>query len=260
MTISNYILERLRSQFSRGEPVLFTGAGFSVEAKSQDGRPIPSSAALTEEFWDLAFPNQPIALATRLGDAFHAASMSEHSKLCRHIRERLSIDSESLPSFYQQWFSMAWSRNYTLNIDDLELAATRRYALAQQIVSISATSGRKEGVAKQTKDHLECIHLNGLVGDELPNLTFSSLDYGSRQATPDQWMIQAARDVVTRPVVFVGTELDEPTLWQYLEKRRHKGARGLRELRPGSILVSPILNPARRILLKNDVLGVKFGV
>ena len=250
MAISKHVIERLRSQFSRGEPVLFTGAGFSLDASSQDGTPLPSSTALTEEFWKLAFPSQPIAPNTRLGDAFHAALSSDQTRLRRLIQQRLSVDSESLPTFYQQWFAMPWSRCYTLNVDDLELAAMRRYSLAQNVLSISATSGRREGIARQRDEQLECIHLNGLVGDDLHHLTFSPLDYGSRQASPDKWMIQVATDVVTRPIVFVGTELDEPTLWQYLEYRKQKGPRGVRELRPGSVLVSPRLNPARQLILR----------
>ena len=250
MPTSKHIIDRLRSQFSRGEPVLFTGAGFSLEANSQIGTPMPSSVDLTHEFWKLAFAHEPFAPNTRLGDAFHAALTSDQAKIRRLIQDRLSVDAESLPSFYQQWFAMPWSRYYTLNIDDLELAVMRRYSLTRSVMSISATSGRKDGLGAQRVDHLECIHLNGLVGDELHNLTFSSIDYGSRQATPDPWMIQVATDVVTRPVVFVGTELDEPTLWQYLEYRKQRGSRGTRELRPGSLLISPTLNSARRIILR----------
>ena len=205
MPTSKHIIERLRSQFSRGEPVLFTGAGFSLEANGQDGTPVPSSETLTNEFWRLAFPSQPIAPNTRLGDAYHAALSSDQTRLRRLIQQRLTVDSETLPSFYQQWFAMPWSRCYTLNVDDLELAAMRRYSLPQNISSISATSGRREGVGSRSGGQLDYIHLNGLVGDELHQLTFSTLDYGYRQASPDQWMVQVATDVVTRPIIFLIT-------------------------------------------------------
>ena len=245
-----HIIARLRSQFERGEPVLFTGAGFSTAAKCPTGETIPTSGELKDAFWQLAFPATPPEPTTRLGDAFYAASVTNRSKLSQLIQRRLSVDSESLPSFYKQWFSMPWSRCYTLNIDDIELAAMRRYQLGQNVTVVSATSGRRDDTIKNLVDQLDVVHLNGLVGDSLPKLMFSSMDYGSRQASPDEWMIQAVNDIVTRPVIFVGTQLDEPTLWQYLEHRRQKGTRGTRELRPGSILVSPFLDPARRIVLR----------
>src|SRR5690348_15985960 len=50
-------------------------------------------------------------------------------------------------------------------------------------------------------------------------------------------------------VVFVGTQLDEPPLWQHLELRGTRGRR-LRELRPGSYLVSPTLPDARAAMLE----------
>ena len=53
-----------------------------------------------------------------------------------------------------------------------------------------------------------------------------------------------------RPVVYVGTELHEPTLWRYVEGRSQKGGRHARELRPGSYFVTPMLSKAREVLLK----------
>ena len=201
-------------------------------------------------FGSWAFPQTSTDPTTKLGDAFFAASLRSAGALAQLITRRLSVASESLPDFYQTWFAMPWSRCYTLNVDDLEIAVMRRYDVRKTLSSVSATSGRKEGVATHDSDELQVVHLNGLVGDQLSDLTFSPLDYGARLSRPDEWMMRALSDIITRPVVFVGTELDDPTLWQYLEYRRGKGQRGIRELRPGSILVSPQVNPARELLLR----------
>ena len=168
------ILPRLRSQIERGEPVLFTGAGFSLGARSSTGEQMPTSKALVEEFWQLAFPSTSLDSSTQLGDAFYAASLRGRSALSEFVQRRLSIQSESLPSFYRRWFSMPWSRCYTLNVDDLELALMRRYQLVKSLGSISATSGRKEGLAQSAADELLVVHWNGLVGDDISQLTFSS--------------------------------------------------------------------------------------
>ena len=244
----NHIVARLHSQIARAEVVLFTGAGFSLEANDISGRPAPSTRDLTSEFWKMAFPSEPFDERTKLGDVFYAAKSRNPKELSRLVKERLSIDSDTLPPFYGNWFSIPWLRCYTLNIDDLELAVSRQYNVERSIYAVSATTGQMQGVHR-TSD-LQVIHLNGAVWDEVGNLTFSAVDYASRLTAPDQWLTKCSSDIITRPVVFVGTEVDESSLWQYLEFRKGKGTRGLRELRPGSILVSPSLNSARRLMLR----------
>jgi tetratricopeptide (TPR) repeat protein len=184
---------------------------------------------------------------TRLGDVFLAAKARGESKLRAFIQSRLSVRSDDLPDWYRVWFSMPWHRVYTVNIDDIELAVSRQFHLPRPIRAISATSGRVQGSESPTA--LEVVHLNGAVWDELDQMTFSALDYGGRLAVPDISYIQCATDLVSRPVVVVGTELDESPLWQYLESRRGR-LRGQRELRPGSYLVTPTLNPARAVVLR----------
>jgi len=56
-------------------------------------------------------------------------------------------------------------------------------------------------------------------------------------------------DLLNRPILFIGTELEELGLWQYLELRRQRAATDV-EMRPASYLVSPSLPDARIGLLK----------
>ena len=94
-----------------------------------------------------------------------------------------------------------------------------------------------------------CIHLNGRVGD-YPEMTFSDRQYGERTARPDPWYQHLVADLSNKPVVFVGTQLDEPPLWQHLELRgaRHRRSR---ELRPGSYLVAPHVSLGRQSMLSD---------
>jgi hypothetical protein len=248
MPISKHVHDRLRSQISRGEPVLFIGAGFSIEALNVDGLKLPSSKQLTEELWKIAYPGEQYDVSTRLGDAFFAAKQHSSKQTLEYIRSRLSVDARNIPDFYKTWFSMPWARCYSLNIDDLELAITRRHQFQRTIISRSATSGLSQGTSGGNT--LEVTHLNGAVWDTLDDMTFSALDYGGRQVTPDPWWTSVVADMMSRPVVFVGTELDESQLWQYVQYRQRKGARGVNELRPGSYLICPELNRARQTILK----------
>jgi len=68
--------------------------------------------------------------------------------------------------------------------------------------------------------------------DDLPNATFPARQYGRRVPGRDPWYSMLAADLMSRVVVFVGTILDEPPLWQHLELRGSK-SHG-RELRPRS--------------------------
>lgn len=239
---------RLRSQISRGEPILFIGAGFSTEACNAGGLNLPSSRRLTEELWELSFPGEPCDSTVKLGDAFFAAKRSSASQTASHLQSRLSVNSATIPDFYRTWFSIPWVRCYSLNLDDLEQSVVRKWALKRNILSRSATSGRIQG--RQTDNDLEVVHLNGAIWDKLDDMTFSAIDYGGRLSTPDQGWINCVTDMMSRPVVFVGTELDESPLWQYMQYRLNKGGRGTRELRPGSYLVCPELNHARQKILK----------
>ena len=240
---------RLESQMSRGEPVLFLGAGFSLEAKNQSGQNMPKSSELVHELWKIAFPGDEYDPNASLGDVYHCALSRSRRQLQNYIQERFTVNSEVLPEFYRTWFSMPWHLCYTLNIDDLEAAAMQAFALPRDLGSISATTGRL-GDGRNREGSLTVVHLNGMLSDDVEHLTFSERSYGERLATPDSWLIRCAADLLGRSVVFVGTELHEPTLWRYIESRNQKGGRHARELRPGSYFVTPVLSKARQVLLE----------
>ena len=242
------VKRRLASQMSRGEPVLFLGAGFSLNAFNQAGLALPNSNELAKELWSLAFPEDEFDPTTTLGDAFHCALEKGKNKLNDFIQKRLMINSETLPDFYRIWFSMPWHICYTLNIDNIEIAARHKFSLPRNIQSVSATTGDIGPGRSNTS--FQVIHLNGMIGDPVDRLTFSEIDYGQRLSIPDPWLIRSSTDILSRPVVYVGTELHESTLWQHIENRRRKGGRNVRELRPGSYIITPKLSKARLVLLK----------
>lgn len=242
------IVGRLRRQISRGEPILFVGAGFSLAAKNRHHNSLPTTQRLAEAFWRLTFPDEEFDPRTPISDSYYAAKTRHPKGLLDLVRSTLSVDPASLPAFYYDWLAMPWSRCYTLNVDDLELAAASAFTLDRGLRSVSATSGAVQG--DTDPGALEVVHLNGAIWDDLDHMTFSELDYAARSIRPDAWLDIWSTDILARPVVFVGTELHESTLWQYVEYRKQRGGRGIRELRPGSYLVTPNLNHARRLLLQ----------
>ena len=233
----------LRNRIASGEIVLFTGAGFSCEAKAADGQALPGSKELRCMLWPIAFPGQDEDEESSLADVYECA-LSQSPRRLRDVLEAcLRVDHASLPDFYSTWFSVPWARAYTLNIDDLAIAAERSFGLPRRVRPVSGSEP-----VPASSDELTVVHLNGQL-DDLPNATFSAPQYGRRLPGRDPWYSTLAADLMSRVVVFVGTTLDEPPLWQHLELRGPK-SRG-RELRPRSFLVTPHLTVARRQMLRN---------
>ncbi len=238
------VLLRLKSQLSRGEVILFTGAGFSLGARNRGGAQLPTVHELKAGLWEIAFPGESFDDESALGDVFDVALRTAATRTRALLEERLRVDASALSNEYGVWFSMPWARAYTLNIDDLDEAVSRTFDLPRELLVVSAIA--QEPVT--SREALLSVHLNGTLAD-FPNVTFSQPQYGERLAQTDLWYQALVRDVHASPVLFVGTSLDEPPLWQHIELRGRRGTG--RELRPGSYLVTPSLTPARRALLQH---------
>jgi hypothetical protein len=232
----------LGDQLARGELVLFTGAGFSLDAPNRAGGSVPSSSELARLFWDIAFPDREFDSSSSLGDLYGCA-VSRAEKATRNLVELQLRVQGRIPDYYRQWFSQPWMRIYTLNFDNLDFAVSSQGDLP---IPITVTSAISDGFPTSSQN-LASVHLNGTI-DDFPDITFSQRQYGERLARPDTWYLQLVRDLMASPVIFVGTELSESPLWQHLELRGKRGPG--RERRPRSYLVCPTLPAARQAMLQ----------
>lgn len=239
------IIEHLGEQLARGEVGLFTGAGFSHGVLDTSGRTVPQVDDLRREIAELMWPDEPFDEHSGLGDTFGAALREGRNRLAEHLRSRLTVDPESLTSHHELWLSMPWRRAYTVNIDDLEAAAARRWQLPRTVRPHSALTG---GLPLGGGSELLFVHLNGTL-DDIPDVTFSEPQYGWRQARSNPLYEQLAAELLAYPIVFVGSTLRESLFWQYVTLRDDRGARGVSEMRPRSYLVTPSLPADRRRLL-----------
>ena len=242
-------IPHIRAQFERGRPILFTGAGFSAAAKNLLGQPVPVAFTLKKSLWDLCYPASPFEDSCSLQDLYEDALGREHKRLAELLLSQLTVDPASVPKWYQEIFSMPWYRVYTLNVDDIESAVSHRYELPRNPVPVSATMAGTYPPSITTGGSVECIHLNGTMSDVPDRVTFSTTQYAERLGQPDPWYIKFAAELLTNPVIFVGTKLDEPPLWQHLTMRHTVGGPDLREFRQRSYLVTPWLDLARQALL-----------
>jgi hypothetical protein len=240
----------LANQFSSARPILFTGAGFSLDSKNITGNKCPAYSDIRNEIWQLCFGNTKISDEVQLQDLYDVALQRHKTKLKDYLLSVLTIEAESLPKWYNDILSFPWQRCYTLNIDNIEQAIARKFKLIRQPKSISAIKDAlpSEGIISYSQELL-FIHLNGTLQDVPKLTTFSLTQYYDRLNQKDPWYVTLATDLMCHPIVFIGTKLNEPPLWQHIELRRKKGVRGAQELRPRSYLVIPDLNPARKARL-----------
>lgn len=236
-----HLLER---QLSRGELILFTGAGFSAEAGSRGGGKLPVGRELRQTLWPFAFPDLDFDAEASLGDIYEVARRRAQNRVGEQLSHSLSVDPAAVPDFYRLWFAAPWRAMYTLNIDDLDDVANSHFALPTPIRSLSAITDETIPAGS----FLSSVHLNGKVS-EFPQVTFSAQQYGERTATPDPWYRQLVGQLAAFPVVFVGTALEEPPLWQQIASRQRRTRRSP-EVRPRSYLVTPNLSDTRQAILR----------
>ena len=242
-------IPHLRTQFERAQPILFTGAGFSVAAKNLSGETLPTYAALQEKLWELCFPGEAFEDSSNLQYLFEHALLRHGNALASLLTNLLSVDTGALPKWYEQILSFPWCRCYTLNIDNLALAADIAFDLPRRVRQVSATNPNTPTTGSDSSEVCEVVHLNGTLDDLPAHVTFSVTQFAERLSKPDPWYTRFVVDLLSHPVVIIGTRLDEPPLWQHLAYRGAKGNRQVGELRPRSYLVTPHLDRARRALL-----------
>ncbi len=236
---SRLFLER---SIRNGRAVLFTGAGFSAAARNANDEVLPLGRELRDELWGVAFPRDPPDSESALGEVFDAAVRTRGNAARELMLRRLTVDPTTLPDIYETYFSLPWFRIYTLNVDTLIAAAQARYRLPDSIRLISGMTETVPG-----PEVLAAVHLNGLLSD-FPNITFSPPQYGQRANRADDAYATLTRDLKSYCFVIIGSQLDEPPLWQHIVMRGDRPPG--HELRPKSFLVTRHLPAARAVLLE----------
>lgn len=228
-----------------GDALLFTGAGFSADARDRQGNPLPDSAQMSHELWQLLFGEDEHD-GSSLPDLYDVALLRAPDQLRTYVGRRLRIGDGDLPGHYASWFAAPWRRIYTLNVDDLEVAVQRQFALPRALRSVSAIAPQRSPAIEGSVD---VVHLNGMAGADASELTFSTMQYAQRLCARDPEYTRLVDDLESAPFVFAGTTLDEVILWQHLELHRRKNGRPTPSA--PSFLISPALSRARRVLLES---------
>ena len=202
--------EQLLKTIEQGQLTLFLGAGASFGCQTSAGQPVPMSGDLAKKLADesgLSYADDPL-------DAVYEAARGVLGNRLDPILEREF--KHVTPSMeYGIVSKYVWRRIYTLNIDDgLDRALNRNSP--QNVSRVSA----KDPVIERDVffKKLEYIKLNGTADRLQDGVIFSASEYAKATASHLPWYSQCASDFVRTPILFIGTQLNEPLLKYHIER------------------------------------------
>jgi len=246
--------QNLLRNLARNRVVLATGAGFSADAVNISGNTLPVGDGLARHIWKALYPSE-YEPGTSL-KTLYAAAMSRMGKAS--LRDLLNnhLKVSGYPGWYgfvTQWF---WRRIYTFNADDLmeQIFAAALSRPALETIVAPAEYAERDSFLRS----IQYIKLHGSISDPR-DLTFGPREYGVRAAArTDIWYLHFIEDYSTLPTVFIGTQLDEPLFWQYVELRGSQVSRGVKVRRPKCYVVSPrISKPDEEALETYNIVSVR---
>jgi NAD-dependent SIR2 family protein deacetylase len=142
---------------------------------------------------------------------------------------------------------LLWYRIYTANIDDV-LENAYSPVGAQTLVPITCPHPYQEPDIWYEK--VQCVHLHGSVLDFSKGFTFTFDEFARLTASPNPWYQAMVDDMQSKSFVYMGTRLNEPPFYHYLEMRSQR-ARGAIEHRARAFLVAPTVPHIRRRQLED---------
>jgi len=245
----NIIRGHLKTQFESCNPVLFTGAGFSYGCVNMKNKTIPMGKELSEILWELCYKEDKFEDSIKLDEIYQLACLRKKTEVHKLLANSFTINPDSITDSQKGFFDFPWKKVYTLNIDNFEFAMQKKHEMARRILSVDALSPSSTKTAiEKGSGCLLYIHLNGSL-ENIEEVTFSKSSYYKRLSSDDYWYSDLVSSLFTCPFVFIGTELDEPSFWMFIEQRKLKGQRSNFELRPKSYLVVPSLSLPRQEIL-----------
>lgn len=227
--------------------VLFLGAGFSMGASNSLGEHLPSGKELAKRLWQFAGYKEEFPESTQISEIYEAVlSKGIPQNQIKQFLEANLLCTE-IPKKYDAITLVYWYRIYTTNVDNLLEVIYSRIDRPRLTISSYPQGNLLE--RDQTLDYLQAVHLNGRLPCTPREITFSVSQFANRANPHDPLYESFVGDYATLPTVFIGTDLNEPLFWQYVEARAARKS-GIAEQRPGSFLISPNISAAKCDILK----------
>ncbi len=231
---------------NRNQVTLFLGSGFSTLARNRLGKSLPTGFQLAEQLWSFLGYGDPFDPNSMLSELYEAllSSGKPVATIANFLESNLL--ATDVPHEYESLTRIFWSRIYTTNVDNVIEQIYARIRTPR--LDMRSFPNDELPDRDALLDRIQAIHLHGRLPCDPDAVTFS-LSQFARRATPhDHLYDHFVRDYASKTTVFIGTALNEPLLWQYIEirKARHPD---IGEERPKSFLISQSISPPKRQLL-----------
>lgn len=225
--------------------ILFVGAGFSRDATNRLAQRLPDGKQLAATLWQWIGYAEPYD-GSHLSLVFQAALTS--GKSLSSLRQLL--EEQLLLGELAEWYSIIprvlWYRIYGTNADDVIETAYKNAHSPLQVISAPRDRFRERD---QFLRRAQYIKLNGSLPADPRELTFATMQFAARANMQYDWWRHFVEDYALQPVLFVGSDIDEPLFWQAIAAREVRGANP--EERPLSFLVSPSISPVKASVLES---------
>jgi hypothetical protein len=227
--------------------VLFLGAGFSGLATNRAGKPMPTGNELAQAISRFLGYGPGSSDASPLTDLFEVLLQSgkPRTEIASFLEDQLLCST--VPSIYDAITGPYWNRIYTTNADDLLPIIYRRAGSTRLDCLAYPDDYTKE--RDQALNTLQAVYLNGRLPCDPNKLTFSFMQYAGAAGQHLPLYDQFVSDYATHPTVIIGTQLNEPLLWRYVQARQSKD-KSRSERRPKSFLIDPNISGPRADALK----------
>ncbi|MCG8323423.1 MAG: SIR2 family protein [Cytophagales bacterium] len=238
----------------RNEVILFLGAGFANDAKNYLNENIPIGSQLAKKIWHLLdYPGDyngdplPLMYQVLLKKGIKKVIISNF------LNENFLV--EEIPDSYNALIEAFWYRIYTTNIDDLVDRVYKKSKNQRLDILVYPDDEPKE--RDQFLDRQQIIYMHGKLPCDPEHVIFSTQQYARGSIEHQPFYEQFVREYSTHPTVFIGSQLDEPLFWQYIESRRSRDITGS-ELRPKSFIIVPhISEPKKQALKEYNIVPVE---
>lgn len=224
-------------------PILFTGAGFSLGAKQSNGKSIPSGKQLKN---DIIVNLLKYSDKTEEYNELQDANLADICEMCdTYAPNRLEdfltdIFSNCIPmDFHKIICKYKWKRIYTTNIDDVvENILTNAKIVVQNLSRPKTTN---------TTNRIEYIKLHGCVRNPSMGYVFSAKNYiDSMLKSRDYRFNLFGQDIQYEHFIFIGTDYNEINLDYYLKLYENSYSQSTK----GTLF---FINPSPNIIFQNKI-------
>jgi len=247
--------EMLLDSLNNSTPILFLGAGFSYGAINDANQKIELATKLTENIFEEFYIKKTMSDISE--DYITSVKKYSLKDLCTTIKQESEgrkaqlydylVDtfkgahSNPQDNFHDKILEYAWTKIYTLNIDDL---VENIYISAGKPVLVQNEKSLKNNLDGAT----QLYKLHGCVNRPEDGFIFCCDEYIAMIENADFKMKEFANDYYKNDIIFVGTELDEDDIAYILKNYLTSGYKH----NTRCFFVCPSVKPKLLSQIKND--------